>query len=370
MSARLSKDFFRDSYASHRSQFLDAARRVGGTLKSVEHPLKGAAGENLTVDVLRIGSVDASRWLIVTSGTHGIEGFCGSAIQSAWLDARLNRALSPDVAVLLVHALNPYGFSWLRRTDADNIDLNRNFVDFGRPRRANPAYDEIHAALVPTDWDGADRAAADAELRRYIDERGMRALQTAVFGGQYDHADGLVYGGRHPAWSNVLWRQILRDHAHAAEFVAVLDVHSGLGAPGACELISGARPGSLEHKAAQAWFGADLVFPGSTSTAPAASGYMGDSLAQELPRAVGALVVAEFGTVPIDAIFNVLRTDNWIHSHDAPDSTLWVSTKRDMYDAFVLPDTCWKTAIIDQGIGLARQLTASLANAKPGDFQR
>ena len=175
-------------------QFLDAARRIGGTLKSTEHPSKGAADESLTVDVLRMGSADASRLLIVTSGTHGIEGFCGSAIQSAWLDARLDRMLSPNVAVLLVHALNPYGFSWLRRTDADNIDLNRNFIDFGQPRRTNAAYEEIHAALVPADWDGVARAAADAHLQRYIDERGMRSLQAAVFGGQYDHADGLVYG--------------------------------------------------------------------------------------------------------------------------------------------------------------------------------
>ena len=146
-------------------------------------------------------------------------------------------------------------------------------------------------------------------------------------------------------------------------------MHSGLGAPGACELISGARTGSLEHKAAQAWFGAGLVFPGSTSTAPAASGYMGDSLAQEVPHAVAALVVAEFGTVPIDEIFNVLRTDNWIHSHDKPDSTRWRRTKRDMYDAFVRPETSWKTAIIDQGVALARELTLSLANAKVGDFR-
>jgi Protein of unknown function (DUF2817) len=331
--------------------------------------LKGAAGETLTVDVLRIGEPSASRWLIITSGTHGIEGFCGSAIQSAWLDARLDCTLPADVAVLLVHALNPYGFSWLRRTDAENIDLNRNFLDFDQPRRANPAYEEIHTALVPPDWDGTARASADADLRRYIDKRGMRTLQAAVFGGQYDHPDGLVYGGRHPAWSNVLWRQLLRSYAHAAEIVAVLDVHSGLGAPGACELISGARAGTIEREAAHAWFGPGLVFPGSTSTAPAASGYMGDSLAQELPRAVGALVVAEFGTVSIDAIFDVLRADNWIHAHDQPESSLWRRTKREMYDAFVRPDAAWKTAIIDQGLGLARQLTAALASARAVDFE-
>ena len=36
------------------------------------------------------------------------------------------------VAVLYVHGLNPYGFSWWRRTTHENVDLNRNFRDFAR----------------------------------------------------------------------------------------------------------------------------------------------------------------------------------------------------------------------------------------------
>ena len=34
-----------------------------------------------------------------------------------------------DVAIVLVHALNPFGFAWRRRWNENNVDLNRNFLD-------------------------------------------------------------------------------------------------------------------------------------------------------------------------------------------------------------------------------------------------
>ncbi len=37
----------------------------------------------------------------------------------------------------MLHALNPYGFSHLRRANEDNADLNRNFVDFAAPLPVN-----------------------------------------------------------------------------------------------------------------------------------------------------------------------------------------------------------------------------------------
>ena len=76
----------------------------------------------------------------------------------------------------------------------------------------------------------ADRAIADYERRE-----GAAALQAAITRGQYTHPDGLFYGGRDVSWSNRLWRSLLRQHGDTATHLAVLDLHSGLGARGACE---------------------------------------------------------------------------------------------------------------------------------------
>ena len=47
---------------------------------------------------------------------------------------------------VLLHALNPYGFAWLRRVNEHNVDLNRNFLLPGEAYRGSPAG---YAALDP-----------------------------------------------------------------------------------------------------------------------------------------------------------------------------------------------------------------------------
>ena len=67
------------------------------------------------------------------SGTHGVEGYCGSGIQIGFLKEGLFAELPDDMSVVLLHAMNPYGFSNDRRVNEDNVDLNRNFLDFAAP---------------------------------------------------------------------------------------------------------------------------------------------------------------------------------------------------------------------------------------------
>jgi hypothetical protein len=94
---------------------------------------------------------DAESLLLVCSGTHGNEGFCGSFCQTAFIEEGIIDAWRGAVAVLLVHAVNAYGFSHIRRVTENNVDLNRNFRDFAKPPPENPRYAEIHELLVPAD---------------------------------------------------------------------------------------------------------------------------------------------------------------------------------------------------------------------------
>lgn len=359
----MSGAFFPGDYRASRLAFLDACCERGGCIETFEHPLTGSDGRAVSADVACFGPTDAARVLIVISGTHGIEGLCGAGMQLAMLRAGVQHALGPHIRLVFIHALNPHGFLDLRRTNEDNVDLNRNFVDHAKPHSANEAYAEVHPLLVPPDWDGPGRAAADAALAQFVARRGRSALQAAVSGGQYAFPDGLFYGGRAPAWSNVLWRTLLYRFAARARCVAVIDLHSGLGQHGACELICGARPGSREHLTAQRWFGERIVFPGLDSNAPAAMGYMGMSLADEAPNAESALVVAEVGTVSFDDILSVLRADNWLHAHGRRDSMRWRETKAAMRAAFVGCDADWRDAVAGHAIDLCRRAIAGLLDA-------
>ena len=131
---------FSSSYKEARQQFLDATHQAGLPVQSHIHPLKGRDGEELAMDVVRAGSRNSERMLIISSACHGVEGYCGSGVQVALMQdpAWHAAAESAGVALLYIHALNPHGFSYMRRVTHENVDLNRNFQDFAQPLPTTP----------------------------------------------------------------------------------------------------------------------------------------------------------------------------------------------------------------------------------------
>ncbi|HEX9773276.1 MAG TPA: DUF2817 domain-containing protein [Steroidobacteraceae bacterium] len=359
----MSDAFFPGDYRASRHDLLRRCAARGAQLEWHAHPTPGSDGRPVMTDIASFGRADARSVLIVVSGTHGVEGLCGAGVQHALLESRLPDRLGSRVRLVLVHALNPHGFLDLHRTDEQNVDLNRNFLAHTGEYPDDSVYAEVHPWLVPGDWDGPARAAADAALERYVATRGAAALQAAISGGQYTHADGLFYGGRAPTWSNRTWRRILRRQAAAATYLAVLDLHSGLGSRGACELISGARAGTAEFAAAQRFFGDVLVSPGVDSTAPPAVGFMASALAGTVPGVEAALVVAEFGTVPFDQVFAALRFDNWVRARAAHNTVLRARVRSEMEAAFVGRDAAWQDAVAGRGLNICRRVLDVLAAA-------
>jgi hypothetical protein len=177
--ATLASACFAQTYAEARSKFLDAVQATGLAVVSHAHPLPGHDGEPLALDVVRDGPADAAALLIISSACHGVEGFCGSGVQVALLRSEAWRAQvrASGVAVLYLHGLNPHGFSWWRRTTHENVDLNRNFVDFSQPLPATPADDELARAIVPDEWPAPEEA--QQELAAYAAQHGERGLRGA-----------------------------------------------------------------------------------------------------------------------------------------------------------------------------------------------
>jgi len=170
-------DYFARSYDEARDKFLASARSAGARISSYPHPdRRGPAEEELAIDVAILGPVEAEIALLMISGTHGVEGFCGSGCQVGYLTDRLYEALSAGVMSILVHAVNPHGFAWLRRVNEDNVDLNRNFQDFSKPLPDSSAYEELHDILVPEEWEGPIREKSDTALMHYIQSRGQAVL--------------------------------------------------------------------------------------------------------------------------------------------------------------------------------------------------
>ena len=76
---------FSGTYAEARDKFLGAATAAGAHLSSYAHPERGPDGGGLTTDCAWIGPADARAVVVLVSGTHGVEGHCGSGAQVDWL---------------------------------------------------------------------------------------------------------------------------------------------------------------------------------------------------------------------------------------------------------------------------------------------
>jgi len=357
--------YFSRDYAAARRKFLSACKAARLKPVSYPNPAAGPAGQALYTDVVRIGAPTAARIVLVNSATHGVEGFCGSGIIVGWLRSGAWRRLPKGVAMVLVHAINPHGFAWLRRVTEDNVDLNRNFLDFGKPLPVNQAYEELHAAILPERWDEASTAARETFFAAYRERHGAMAFQGAMSGGQYRHADGVFYGGARPTWSNRSYHAILQRFLLRARHVAFIDLHTGLGPYGTGELICNELHGTPQWEELHAWYGEGLTSTESgTSSSAKLTGYIRNATARALPRAKVRAITIEYGTFAVADVLDALVADNWLHLKGKVDSELGHAIKSRIRRAFYPDENDWKELVFLRARQILRRAVVGVAEAR------
>jgi hypothetical protein len=353
---------FAQSYAEARAKFLEAAHAAELDVESHVHPLLGRDEETLAMDVVLDGDPEAPCLLVVSSACHGIEGFCGSGIQIHLLDDAHWSAAAREsgVAILYIHGLNPYGFSWWRRVTQENVDLNRNFHDFSRPLPENRAYDEIAGLVVPPTWPPSDEV--ERKLAQFVAERGMPAMQAAVSSGQYTHDNGLYYGGRNPTWSNQTLRHVLRDHGRHCRRLAWIDLHTGLGPSGHGERIFACRDDAKALSRARAWWGPQVtsIYDGSSSSS-LLTGMMWLAAYEECPQAEYTGIALEYGTRPLVEVMTALRAEQWLENHPEAPAEQARAIKQALRDAFYTDEDEWKERVVTQAVEAVGQAVQGLS---------
>jgi len=295
------------------------------------------------------------------------ELFCGSAAQvDALLD--LDIAQLGDVAALMVHAVNPYGSAWLRRGDEDNVDINRNFVDFQQALPENRGYAELADAFVPEDASETSLRAAQARLRAYGNKHGEGALRIATSGGQYTHPDGMFYGGKRPAWSRHTLESIIADFGlRERALVAALDFHSGAGPFGYCEPIYSGDPAHPGCERLRRWIGPAMTVQRDGKSATPPQQGLSSELWEKTCGRHAAYVSFEYGTLPMEEVLGALRAEHILHRqgrNDWHDSGVQAVKER-LLRAFA-PDTPeWQELVIVQ----ARILVERIARGLAGDLR-
>jgi predicted deacylase len=356
---------FPDSYASSREHFRNLARSRANWLS--EYPLpadsNSAATQPLTIDIAYLGPEKPDRLVLVTSGLHGVEGFFGGAVQHRLLE-QWESAIEQPVGLLLVHALNPFGFAQRRRWNEANVDLNRNFLLPGEAfSGAPPRYAELNRLLNPA---RAPRACdpflwlAAGKLARF----GLSALQQAIAGGQYEYPQGLFFGGKGPSATQQLLDDHLRDWVKDAEQIVHLDFHTGLGPWATHKLLIEEPARAPGARWLQSIYGMEVVrSPHSDRTAYHARGGLGTWCQHYLTNRKYVYACAEFGTYRPLKVLAGLRKENQAYWYTPPDSAARRLAAARLQELFCPASNNWRGKVLDDGTRLVTQAIAALSGA-------
>lgn len=350
-------DAYSPDYAGARSRFRALVAERGWSSEAHIVAAPGFADGDLTIDVARIGSPNAERLLVISSGLHGAEGFFGSAVQLAWIDL-LPRNWEPPAGcgVLLLHALNPFGFAKIRRANEDNVDLNRNFLnaDEFTPLRERTAIEYgpldpyLSPASPPTSINWFPPLLGWMILRF-----GLPVMQRVMPAGQYAFPKGLFFGGDQCCRSTEIVMAEMPRWLGLARFVLHLDFHTGLGPYATYKLLASDPTGSERVNLALDLFGRDLVkLDKETEGGYHNHGDMGEWLSRRFADRTYLYLCAEFGTYGSTTVIGTLRRENQAHQWATPDSPISRRTKADMVDVFSPTSPGWRWPVVRHSLGL------------------
>ncbi|MDG1988143.1 MAG: DUF2817 domain-containing protein [Halieaceae bacterium] len=354
-----------NSFNRARKNFLSACEYNGIAVTSYPHPVKGAEGEELATDVALFGSTSAKHLLVLVSGVHGVESFSGSATQVGWINKKGYQSLSKDVAILMIHIINPWGASYLRRYNEDNIDLCRNFLDFSKPLPTNRNYEKIHQELVLDKKLGALGQDSLSYLNDIVTRRGLNHVISLFMAGQYQFPDGFVFGGSKPTWSNNTLHKILEKYRDQYQRIGVIEFHTGLGNYGKGEIVSMNTGEDLAR--VKRWYGPNITCPLENqkldNVIAGVNGHSSEAYQKIFSGSEVTTATLEFGTYPaMESLALMLQEHVLYQSKHQTLNTALTETRLKILEHHHPEDWDWRCTFWETSLQMIEQAMMSLIN--------
>ncbi len=356
------EDYFSDTYSRARKRFCDAASRIEAELLS--YPIDDLG--NLAIDVAVIPPRTGAAAIVISSGVHGVEGPLGSALQLKLLEQIAMNRWRSGIGLILIHAVNPYGFEHHRRWNEDNVDLNRNFIDVAEAYSGAPdAYHQIHALLnpetPPSRWEPFRLKAAVPIFRH-----GLHAIKEAIAAGQYEYPRGLFFGGSKPSASVDLFQSLYVSWLRDANSVVHLDIHTGLGRFAEYRVLLESSVKSSEAAWFQETFDREMVEVAETSgTSYRARGTLGEWARSQLSDRDFRFATVDFGTYSLVRVLSALRAENRAY-HYAHGDPRYNWAIRELRECFSPSSVSWRRRVLASGLEIVE--TAASAMKESGSF--
>jgi len=170
--------------------------------------------------------------LLLTAGVHGIEGYVGLGVLDVFVREFLPRLDERTVGVAIVPMVNPWGMEHMQRTNAQHVDLNRNFLTdpAAFDPEFNPDYQRLRPFLAPDrPVSPTDMSLFWARVLRVLLGTGLKSLRNATMLGQYSDPKGLLYGGDKVQPETRAFMEGLDTLLSNYEHLVHIDIHTGYG---------------------------------------------------------------------------------------------------------------------------------------------
>lgn len=354
-------EHFSSDYFEARRRFVAACQTAGGAHHPLELKLAEQFDEPLSIDVCVVGPLNATRSVVVSSGVHGVEAPLGSAVQLAVLERLRSSQTQPDgQSVVLIHAVNPYGYLMRRRFNEENVDLNRNFLLPDEEYRGAPPLAGRFRTILGPPTKPLRIATSTLRLGFMAARHGMRPFWETLPVGQYEHPDWIFYGGGELAQSGLLLESLLPQLLPAAEEVIHLDFHTGLGRWTNCELLLPER----ESSDGAAWwrenFAPHQVVEADQISRYQVQGSFGPWLQAMFPGCQYRYATAEFGTYrPLQMLRCLADENRWTRAIEDLPPTHWSRLR--LSEAFAPKRPNWRQKCFETGMELFERAMAIIS---------
>lgn len=237
--------YYQNSWEDCRDAFRVQANSMKTGFDSValfSRDLESKTDTGLTIDFCYIPASDTTEKLVmICSGTHGIEGFVGSAVQQMLMAEFFRPEMCTNTGVLLVHGLNAWGFKNRRRFTENNVDLNRNYsTNSSLFETKNDGFIALYDMLTPNGQLNMNSLGNKFFMLTAINQiarKGMPALLQAFAQGQYKFQEGIYFGGYDFEEQVAIISEVLSEIASPYHTLLNLDLHTGFGERGELHLF-------------------------------------------------------------------------------------------------------------------------------------
>jgi hypothetical protein len=335
-------------YFIERDLFCKLAAEKGAQLTRYPVSALGPEGQELSLDLAWFGSLTAKRVYLHISGTHGVEGHIGSAVQRSIIERGFE--LPSDSAVVFLHAVNPWGMVNHRRVNENNIDLNRNMLFSGGQYQGAPeAYGAIYDFLNPK---GFPRKVDFFYLQIILNilKHGYNQLKQAIAGGQYEFPKGIYFGGKGLESSALVLKQIFENRFADLQELYVIELHTGLGESAKDVLFWAHSAADPKTVWLQTRLGHELIEDTPEGVGYYTPGDLQKEIVKIIPQVDTYWLLEEFGTYGPIRTLKALRDENRYYHAGGSDLKHW--SKSMLLEVFSPASLEWQREVIDRATRL------------------